>query len=138
MRLNPSSIPVETVTVFWRTDAADRTDGVKQDLWHSKTMQAQWRESVDSVNGNGTLSHTTTRKIHLVADGYQPYPAATGWTVRAKDFVAKGEQVAETIQQIKALPNVCSVQAVKPCLNSGMQPGPGVTSWLDSIYVVGV
>lgn len=136
--VNLKDILAETVTVFYRIDTKDRTDGIKTDKWVSVVMAAQWRDSVSAVTGNGVLSHTTTHKIHLTADDFQPYESLTsGWTVRPGDYVAKGTRTEATLTTIKAIPGVCLVQAVKPCLNSGMQNGEGALAWLNSVYVEG-
>ena len=140
MRVALSDILDQTVTVFYKTDAKDRTDGVKTDLWRNKVMSAQFTSKIESSSGNGTLAKTEVYKIHLTATDwhdYRDYLINGGWTVRPGDYIALGEHFVADIKAIQALPELCKVSAVNPRNRSGLPKGHGAAAWFDSIYCEG-
>ena len=140
MRVVLSDILNQTVTVFYKTDAKDRTDGVKTDLWRNKVMPAQFTSKIESSSGNGTLAKTEVYKIHLTATDwhdYRDYLINGGWTVRPGDCIALGSHNTVDVKVIQALPNLCKVSAVNPRNRSGLPTGHGAALWFDSIYCEG-
>lgn len=140
MRVVLSDILNQAVTVFYKTDAKDRTDGVKSDLWNYKVVSAQFTSKIESSSGNGTLAKTEVYKVHLPAEGwrdYRDYLTNGGWTVRPGDYIALGSYSTTDVKQIQALPNLCKVSAVNPRNRSGIPMGHGAAAWFDSIYCEG-
>lgn len=142
------------VTVINRTDAKDRTDGIKQDAFAAHYIpDAIWGESTDAQSGDNTLVINRVVKVHLPPhsngmeyQAYRDYVTAGGYTARPGDWIIKAQVTDEiTASNYRAVISgygalAMTIGAVNDLRHDGLsaESDNPIMGYINTIYCEGV